>query len=419
MAIPETMMNSRKAKMTGIAGVVVLGALVFTISRTRLPSKPPRFPNDGAAMAPGRGFVVPPEFPRWPTTATATRATDAEPGHPIIDEIKVDKTEVCIGEEDFVTVRAHTPDGSDAFLNTQILDPVSRRYVSGNRVPFRLEEQASDDIKVIVSGKSGAAIAALPPVKVKDCVAVRQVVLEVRQPAASMERPLFKARVIEHPPESGRFDSLEPISYDWDFGDGHTQTTNASETEHSYEARDQGVAYSSFLVTVTVKDAAGNEARGSRALSFANTGFMTLMFQNQIAIRAGVKEAGKPGGVLAGEHEQIWLYHGYSKPVHIEEATLRETVLDTDGRERETFQRSYSPDALIGFHDLKPRESRSVRDLTDLQPSGANKTAVRFVELRGHSEDGKSANGKFTLLPAAEFADSEPSQVRPTKERTP
>jgi hypothetical protein len=117
-----------------------------------------------------------------------------------------------------------------------------------------------------------------------------------------------------------------------------------------------------------------------------------------VVISAGVKESPAPQPGVTTEPEKIWLYHGYSKAVVIEHVRIRETVLEGN-KERETFSREYAPEDLLGFRDLPPHESRTTRQLTDFQPTNENETAVRYVEVRGRTADGKDASGTFTLLP--------------------
>src|SRR5579884_3206871 len=53
-----------------------------------------------------------------PTPAPAPVASGSSDDRaPIIDEIKVEKPEVCEGEDNLVTVRAHTENGTDAYLH--------------------------------------------------------------------------------------------------------------------------------------------------------------------------------------------------------------------------------------------------------------------------------------------------------------
>jgi hypothetical protein len=327
-------------------------------------------------------------------------AKSNDPDRPIIEDAEVEKPEVCRGEENFVNVKAHTRNGTDAFLAMSLFDPQTGRIVrGGGRIPFRLDAPSDSDIKVVVEGRHTAETIVLPAVRVKDCVVAHQVNVGYRRSVAAPDRVRLIAELAEHPPESAGqpFQPLVPASYEWDFGDGEKETTTDPAIEHSYEGRDQGVAESSFVATVTVKDRSGQQAQGTRLLSFPNIGFVPLVFQNQVALSIGVANADPDQGT----HERIWLYHGYSKVVHLERAKLREVVLATgDHAESETFHRDYAPEALLGFSQLDPKQSRTTRDLTELQPTTAG--VVRYVELHGRTDDGKEVVGSFSLLPPAQ-----------------
>lgn len=320
----------------------------------------------------------------------------AEPDQPIIDEVTVDKTAVCRGEENFINVKARTGNGSDAFLAAHFVDPTTHRVLSGTRIPFRLEDMPERLMEVIVEGRGGTTrVASVPHIDVKDCSVTRRLAVETARLAERPDRVAFVARVMERAAGAAgpAVAAMAPSSYEWDFGDQSMLTTAGPEVEHSYESRDQSAAQSSFVVTVKAKDAAGNEVSGSRSVWFPNAGFLPLVMENRVAISVGVREA----NAADDAPEQIWLYHGYPSPVRIERVRVRETVLDApDQPERETMSRDYAPEALLGFSELPRGQSVTSRDLTALQPSA--ETAVRYVDIVGHAADGRPASGTFTLL---------------------
>jgi hypothetical protein len=211
------------------------------------------------------------------------------------------------------------------------------------------------------------------------------------------DRVKLKAQVTEPPPSPDTpTQRLVPRVYRWEFGDGNQETTSGPEVEHSYEAREQTVAMTSFIVTVRIEGRDGQEAKGSRSIGFPNSGFSRLTRDGTVLISAGFQESPSKDGA-APSRERIWLYHGYRQAVRIDNVRLRETVLDGD-KERETSTRDYDPEALLGFRELPPHQSLATRDLTDLRPSTKDATAVRYVEVRGRTTDGKEASGTFTLL---------------------
>jgi hypothetical protein len=377
-------------------GLGLLAALAFALFAYRQSTVQPTAKKTLADTAGGGAQEQEPMSrpSAWPMVPEAANPED--PNLPIIDAVTVDKTEVCRGEENFLNVKAHTGNGTDAFLTTTMRDPGSPAFLMGReRIPFRLNEPIERPIRVTVEGNMTSKTIELPAIRVKDCVAPRQVLVHVQRTMAAMDRVTLRAELLEHPPAGATeaFQPLVPASYEWDFGDGQKQQTTTASTEHSYENREQNVRQSSFVATVTVKDGQGRAAQGATAIAFPNGAFARLRFKNEVVISIGVKEADP----ATKTHEQIWLYHGYDKPVRIEDATLIELVRGDDGTIKETLRRPYSAEKLLGLSELPPGKSSTIRDLTDLQPVAPE--AVRHVELRGRSQDGKEASGAFTLLP--------------------
>jgi hypothetical protein len=369
-------------------------ALLFGLARVR------RGAVDGTS-GDQAGKMSPPLRQRSANLASPPRATTArtepeapvEPGTPLIDEAVVEKTSVCRGEENHVRVKAHTSDGTDAYLYTSMIDPANGAILRGTRIPFRQYGTSDEELLIRVEGRNTIRGVALPPVEVRDCVEPKQVILTFSRTFAVPDRARFHVKLIESPPVRAGvpFEPFVPASYEWDFGDGQTAKTSGPEIEHSYEGRLQNVMQSSFVATVTLRDAKGQEARGSCAVAFTNPGFVPLVSEGRVAIGIGVKP-------LDSGRETIWLYHGYQQPVRLDRVTLRETVRDDrGGPERETFSRDYAPGEMLGFNELPAGESRTTRDLHDLAPTAPG--AIRYVEVTGRTSDGKPARAEFTLLP--------------------
>jgi hypothetical protein len=110
--------RNRKVLWGALAGVLLLGAfLLHERGSSRGTEDEARRPElEAAPVSRDPGGPASSRLPPAPAAAIASPA----PAPPIIDEIRVEKPEVCEGEENLVTVRAHTPDGNDAFLHYQI-----------------------------------------------------------------------------------------------------------------------------------------------------------------------------------------------------------------------------------------------------------------------------------------------------------
>ena len=375
-----------------LAGVALLALPLFWVLLRR------HDPAPATAEAPlpaSAGLVTRAPISEPVAIADAPRVPSPDdPERPLIDSVTVDKREVCRGEENFVTVKAHTRNGTDAYLVTQMLDPGTGRMLSGNRLPFRLTAPPDSPLMVFVRGRGAADRARVPDVRVKDCDAPYHVRVGVRRSSDAPDIVSFSATVEGRGADGGLTEPFPPKSFVWELGDGTRETTTAPEIRHSYETRDQGIAESTFLVTVKVAGGDGQTAEGSTSIGFANLGFGSLVTRNQVALSVRVE----PGDAKEGRAERISLYHGYSQAARIEAATLRETVIDADGRERETLRQDHPPARLLGFTEVGAKQIQPVRDLSSLQPTAP--TAVRYVDLRGRTSDGKEVIGSFSLLPA-------------------
>jgi hypothetical protein len=99
---------------------------------------------------------------------------------PVIDAIELEKQRVCVGEENLVTIRAHTPGDPD--------DPYLQAAISGRpgfQVPLvgrRKDGEETDESEVVtVVGRDGVATQApVPHFEVVDCIAPRQLSIKIR-----------------------------------------------------------------------------------------------------------------------------------------------------------------------------------------------------------------------------------------------
>jgi hypothetical protein len=394
--------SRRRRYVWGLAIIAIAGALFFALrptsatKRARATRVADALPQPAIRESQRASSEL--QRPDEPVNSRPDGGARTDPNRPIIKHAHVQKAEVCRGEENFVEVEAESQNGTNAFLTTTVIHPRTGAFLrGGSHIPLHLDAPSNQELKVIVEGKNSAETITLPAVKVKDCDAPLQVVVKHFHTTEAPERLRFSAELREFPEP---LEHARVTSYEWDFGDGHQLTTSVPSAEHSYEDRDQGVAESSFVVSVTVKSSR-DDARGSHLISFPNLGFVHLVFDNEVALSVGVA----PPGPEKGAAEKIWLYHGYSKPVHIKQATLREVQIDPKAHtERETFKREYAPEVLLGFSEIKPKESQTARDLSGLQPTLDG--FVRYVTLSGVTDDGKTAVGIFSLLPPAQAKNS-------------
>src|SRR5687768_10262502 len=114
------------------AGVLAAAAIGLALWRRPAPASHDDTRIQAQRLAPSRPRAA--EVSR--RSATPERAADSSstrsgPSPPIIDEVRLEKTELCAGEETLATVRAHTVDGTDAELH-YLIGPGT-----GQSVPLR------------------------------------------------------------------------------------------------------------------------------------------------------------------------------------------------------------------------------------------------------------------------------------------
>lgn len=301
-----------------------------------------------------------------------------------IESVAVDKSEICKGEEVIVRVKAKSLDGEDEDLTYGVN---GQPRLVGPTFTLRPEESIGIDwMKVFVRGRRGTLkLQSVPPVLVKDCLAPAQLHIEQLREADRQDQALLHAEITV--PEGKR--AFQPVSFDWDFGDGTRLQTSEASVVHSYEGRLQTSNHSYFLVSVTARDAQGQTTRGSRSLRFVNLGYRSWRNDKRVVVYAGFGAGATPGS------EQTWLYHGAPVSVTLDSVTVSDVVTNQAGEQQHENARVYSPIALLGFTELPAGKSLTTRDLGALRPTVPG--ATRVVELRGHGPGTVKADAAFVL----------------------
>src|SRR5438132_1528226 len=224
--------------------------------------------------------------PAEPSTRTQPLAAPPAPpasaavAPPVFDLVRVEKEEVCEGEENLITVQAHTTDGNDAFLHYTVAGE------AGSQVPVRAylgrDGNPPPQYAVAFSKDNVATRIDLPRYRVKNCRPARILVVTMRMLPNSVGEREFTAAVqtLEGAP-------FTPAWYEWSFGDGESGVTpgpTAIALDHSRVLRhaeippgafveesleyDFGADAAVYAVTFAVQGvtASGMQARGELAL---------------------------------------------------------------------------------------------------------------------------------------------------------
>jgi len=255
--------------------------------------------------------------PSLPAAALRSRAAPPlpppRPAPPIFDLVSVEKEEVCEGEENLVTVRAHTSDGNDAFLHYTVAGE------AGAQVPVRSflgrEGKPAPQSAIAFSRDNVATRIELPAWRVKNCRPARILVVTVRVlPNSTGEREFTATvRTLEGPP-------FTPSWYEWSFGDGTASVTPGPTASHDYSRLPQKSAFTDLLVKVKARDGGGESVEGRLPLQLRNVAF----FSRERGTATIFAEASprfpqtSPDGIV---RQTFRLWHAEDSPVEITGAT--------------------------------------------------------------------------------------------------
>jgi hypothetical protein len=382
------------------------------------PSRRPRT-RTVAADAPDPTYdvraVSPPDPGGPPAPVKQAAAPPPEPA-PVIDAITVEKPEVCSGEENLVTVQAHTVNGTNEFLH-YVVDGAM-----GSSVPVRLllgqDGRVEGRHTISVFGRTNVAVTVpVPEYKVKDCQPARVVVIETRVQANTWSDFDLMAKVIplpEPPPglrTEGSHKAFVPTSYTWAFGDGVTATTSGPLVSHDFEGRAQDALYSYFTVRVDVRGESGEVLTGRTTLALINPAFEAFaqkgIVQLLIALDPRFPEMGPDGRVV----QNVRLWHTRPVPVTIDAVALTRYF---EGASGEAAPQAVDVAQVLGATTVPPGKDGITTSvvLDTITDPGVFSMTYR---LSGHSPDGHPVMGSFSVLrpPPRPTADNSQTVVDP------
>ncbi|MGA7123044.1 MAG: hypothetical protein WBY94_23275 [Polyangiaceae bacterium] len=387
----------RRAATLAILSLALFVAFALLRSRHDFVSAPKR-PLPPDENPPGESVVQVPPSPPKALARTPSLAQPAPDPPPVIDEISVEKPEVCSGEENMITVRAHTTNGTDAFLHG-VVDGAM-----GTSVPVRLWLDEAGRVQgthsVTVFGRTNTPVTVpLPDYRVRDCQPARLVAVEQHLRANTWGDFDFIAKIVVLPPRgrgAARAGESEftPTSFVWSFGDGTAATTFAPVATHTYEGRAQDALYSYFTVRVEVHSKQGGTLAGRTTLPLINPAFEALarksIVQLLIALDPRFPELGPDGRVV--QHVRIW--HTRPEPVTIESATRTAYFETGSGQSRPEI---VDPVQLLGTNVIPPGQEGIATTvvLDTIADPGVFSATYRVA---GKSQDGLPAMGSFSVL---------------------
>jgi hypothetical protein len=379
-------MNDRRAralKVGALAALVCLGTCAVLRSHrpAPLPSPPPVAPTAAA-----------PTLHENREQGAPRRATET-PSAPVIDSITLEKDEVCEGEENLVTVRAHTPDDKDAFLHYQIgsvrgSPAALRSYLDDRGRPTRQ--------RVTVFGRNNVASSAdLPPFRVKRCAPALAVVVEHRllpNTAAEFE---FDARLVStgsRGTDAAAAPPFRPRRFAWSFGDGTHEDSLEPHRTHSFAARAQDTLYSHFLVTVKVLGEDGRELEGRHAIELLNPAFEAFAYKGTVLLFADLEPRFPVLGANGVVNQGVRLWHTRPDVIAISKVTV--TTRRADGQRSPP---SFPPvRSVLSASVVPPGTGLQLHAVLDTrsEPDALS----RDYYLEGQTAEGHPVRGAFSVM---------------------
>jgi hypothetical protein len=323
---------------------------------------------------------------------------------PVIDNILLEKSEVCAGEENLVTVLAHTTNGTDPSLHYVIDGHMGQSF------PVTLWKGENGIIgqhTVTVFGRNNVATTVpLPQYEVKSCRPTFLAAISTAVRSNTWADFDFTARVVGLPPEPTEADKqrgagpppvakpFKGVAYNWSFGDGETVTTLTPVVEHNYEGREQKTEYSYYVIGVSIRSAKGESVTGRSTLALQNPSFSALAQKGIVALLISLDprfpERDSDGKVT--QHVRIW--HNQPQAVTIEHASLTKYFKAAAG---ETKPEDVDVSSVLGTTSI-PAGKEGITVTVTLDPRSEDEVFTKTWALNGKSAEGYPVLGSFSVM---------------------
>lgn len=371
-----------------LVGAIAIGLFLFLRSRT---PETPRTDGSAPPSAPTRldrtrlGATTPSPAPSVDDKPRAVE-TGKAPLTPIIDEVTVEKQEICEGEENLVSIKAHTPgNAEDAFLHYAVGSQAGQRVA----IWGTLDDEGHTPERVAVFGRDNVMVSAeLPHFTVKPCKPKRRLVLTARLLPNSMSEFEVHATVTSLDGKS----PFKAARYEWSFGDGQTSQTTAPVETHDYGARPEESLFSQLLISCVAVAADGEKVEGRYAIQLLNQSFEGKAYKGLAKIYTAptprFPELGSDGLV----RQKIRLWHVERGPIRLERVTRQKHF---QGDEGSPPPEELGVSATFGTSTLPPAgiEAEFVLDTN----TDERVYSMEFV-VEGHTDDGYRAQGNFAIM---------------------
>jgi len=337
-----------------------------------------------------------------PVAAPAVK--DSEGLQPIIDAVEVEKPEVCLGEENLVTMHAHTEGNTeDGYLHYRGGGGTGRFLVyRGERPEPDASGKTSDTITQPIGtfGRGNVATFTQASYRVKDCKVDHKLLLKYALLPNTIAEFGFSARLIPFGTQA-RFNA---VRYEWDFGDGTVVNTTEPEATHDFTDHLQAHLFESFLVTATAIDASGKRLVGRTGVELPSHYFHNLQTNCMVTllVRMTPRMPQMDANGVVTQSYRLW--HFDPQPIEVTALFKREVTVES----LYANPVGSASHKTGGLHEETVPDIRSILGTTVIPPSGIEFTlkldtkqsplAAIDYHVEGVTSTGLRVRGQFPLM---------------------
>ncbi|HKP62537.1 MAG TPA: PKD domain-containing protein [Polyangiales bacterium] len=266
---------SRKYRRWGILALAVL-LWVVCLWGLQKPRDSASHAREAAPLHTGQRAASEPKESSKHRDAKAVQAGPSMPAlrtADLIADVHVDKQRVCAGESFLVNIKGKPENARSSLPIAELNFNIGGTF--GNDIAIS-PLSAGTEQYTVVAGNGVDKIehrtfnVEVLPSDAPECASRAFVTLAVER--AKHDPNIVVARVV------ARRGLDESAHYSWSFGDGASDETSEPVATHSYALREQTRTLSSYLVSVTARDARGRQAEGRATISLQNNHYKARMF---------------------------------------------------------------------------------------------------------------------------------------------
>ena len=371
---------TRERGLAVAAAVAALVVIWFLFGR----HSDPRASDGRTASALAIQTTAPAVERRGAPSSKGVRAVTTEAKAPVIDEVVLEKSSVCDGEENLVTIKAHSPDPEDEpFLHYMI------GGTKGMSAPIRGVAEAGvlDHVKVVAFGRNGVATTVdLPRFEVRPCKVEHQLFVSSRLLPNTTGEFEFSAH-LDPVTAAKRF---EPVRYTWKFSDGSTSETSVPVETHDFTHRSQTAIATTFLVSCSAQAKTGEVVEGRTSIELNNTAFETFAYKGVVLLLSELEPRFPEPSADGKSAQRVRLWHTHAQPVRIEHLRVMKLVLGKTTQEEEV------PLTQLGAAVIAPGQVVQANTFR-FDPANPEVYGLEF-HVEGTTDDGSPARGNFSIM---------------------